>query len=104
MQAWEVKIRHTGSLCSYGALSNEMYHDKIVFGLHNDTMQAKLLKTHLKPDNTAKSMADAVMEAKVLESTHMVNKLIADSTKSTTDEQVHWVRHREMKLCREPGT
>ena len=67
-------------------------------------MQAELLKTHLKSDNTAKSMADVVTEAKVLESAHMANKLIEDSTKSTTDEQVHCVRHREMKLRREPGT
>ena len=104
MQAWEVKIRNAGSLCSYDALSNEMYRDKFVFGLHNDTMQAQLLKTHLKPDNTAKSMADVLTEAKVLESAHMANKLIEDSTKSTIGKQVHCVRHREMKLCREPGT
>lgn len=69
VQAWEVKIRHVGSLCPYGAL-DEMYCDKFVFGLHIDTMQAKLLKTHLWPDNTAKSMAYVVTEAKALESAH----------------------------------
>ena len=104
VQAWKVKVRHAGSLCSYGAFSDEIYRDKFVFGLHNDTMRAELLKTHLKPDNSAKSMADVVTEAKALESAHTANKLIADSTKSTTEEQVHWVRHREMKLRREPGT
>ena len=34
----------------------------------------------------------------------MANKLIADSTKSTTEEQVHCIRHKEMKLRREPCT
>ncbi|KAL9951501.1 hypothetical protein ACROYT_G044170 [Oculina patagonica] len=104
VQAWEVKIRQAGSLCSYGAHSDEMYRNKFVFGLHNDAMQAKLLKTHLKVYNTAKSMGDVVTEAKALETAHMANKLIADSTKSTTEEQVHWVGHKEMKLSREPGT
>lgn len=81
-----------------------MYRDKFVFGLQNDAMRAELFKTHLKLDNTAKTMGDVVMEAKALESAHTANKLIADSTKSTTVEQVHWVRHKEMKLGREPGT
>ena len=53
------------------------------------TIRAELLKTHLKPDNTAKSMADVVMEGKALESAHVANKLLSDSTKSTTEEQVH---------------
>ncbi len=49
-------------------------------------------------------MGDVVTEAKALESAHTANKQIADSTKSTTEEQVHWVRHKEMKLRREPRT
>ena len=104
VQAWEVRVRQAGSLCSYGTLSDEMYRDKFIFGLNNDAMQAELLKTHLKPDNTPKSMADVVTEAKALESAYTANKLIADSSKSTIEERVHWVKHKEMKLRREPGT
>ena len=70
-----------------------MYRDKFIFGLNNDAMRAELLKTHLKPDNTPKSMADVVTEAKFLESAYTANKLIADSSKSTIEERVHWVRH-----------
>ena len=49
-------------------------------------------------------MADVVTEAKALESAYTANKLIADSSKSTIEERVHWVKHKEMKLRREPGT
>ena len=104
VQAWEVRIREAGSLCSFGTLSDEMYRDKVIFGLNNDSMRAELLKTHLKPDNTPKSMADVVTEAKALESAYTANQLIADSSKSTIEERVHWVKHKEMKLRREPGT
>ena len=52
-------------------------------------MRAELFKTHLKPDNTPKSMADVVTEAKALESAYTENKLIADSSKSTIEERVH---------------
>lgn len=104
VQAWEVRIRQAGSLCSYGTLSDEIYRDKFIFGLNNDTMQAELLKTHLKPDNTPKSIANVVTEAKALESAYTANKLMADSSKSTIHEPVHWVKHKEMKLHREPGT
>ena len=45
-----------------------------------------------------------VTEAKALESAYTANKLIVDSSKSTVEERVHWVKHKEMKLCREPGT
>ena len=104
VQAWEVRIRQAGSLCSYETLSDEMYRDKFIFGLNNDAMRAELLKTHLKPDNTPKSMTDVVTEAKALESAYTANKLMADSSKSTIEERVHWVKHKEMKLRREPGT
>ena len=67
-------------------------------------MRAELLKTHLKADNTPKSMADVVTEAKALKSAYTANKLIADSSKSTIEERVHWVKNKEMKLRREPGT
>lgn len=43
VQASEVKIRQAGSLCCYDTLHDKMYRDKFVFGLHNDTMWAKLL-------------------------------------------------------------
>ena len=95
VQAWEVRIWRAGSLCSYGTLSDEIYRDKFIFGLNN-AMRAELLKTHLKPD--------VVTEAKALESAYTANKLIADSSKSTIKERVHWVKHKEMKLRREPGT
>ena len=81
-----------------------MYRDKFIFGLNNDAMRAELLKTHLKPDNTPKSMADVVTEAKALESAYTANKLIADSSKPNIDERVHWVKQKEIKLRREPGT
>ena len=73
-----------------------MYRDKFIIGLNNDTMRAELLKTHLKPDNTPNSMADVVTKAKALESAYTANKLITDSSKSTTEERVHWVKHKEM--------
>ena len=85
-------------------LCDEMYRDKFILGLNNDAMRAELLKTHLKPDNTPKSMADVVTEAKALESAYTANKLIADSSKLNIDERVHWVKHKEIKLRREPGT
>lgn len=47
VQAWEVNIMQAGRLFSYGAPSDEMFHDKFAFGLHNDAMQSKLLKTHV---------------------------------------------------------
>ena len=63
-----------------------MYCDKFIFGLNNDAMRAELLKTHLKPDNTPKSMADVVTEAKALESAYTANKLIARREPGTC----HW--------------
>ena len=68
IQEWEVKVRQAGSLSLYDALSDEMCRDKFAFGLHDATMRAELLKTHLKPDGTPKNMQDAVSKAKALES------------------------------------
>ena len=48
VQEWEVKVRQAGSLCSYNTSTDEMCRDKFVFGLHDDTMRAELLKTHVK--------------------------------------------------------
>ena len=60
-------MRTGGQLCWYNALANEMCHDKFVFGLHDGTMRAELLKTHLKSDGMPKNMQDVVAEAKALE-------------------------------------
>ena len=103
VQEWEVKVRQAGSLCSYNTSTDEMCRDKFVFGLHDDTMRAELLKTHLKSDGTPKSMQDVVAEAKALESAQKANKLITDATKGIED-QVNWISHKQMKLKREPGT
>ena len=103
VQEWEVKVRQAGSLCSYNALTDEMCRDKFVFGLHDGTMRAELLKTHLKSDGMPKNMQDVVAEAKALESAQKANKLITDATKGI-EEQVNWISHKQMKLKREPGT
>lgn len=103
VQEWEVKVRQAGSLCSYNALTDEMCRDKFVFGLHDGTMRAELLKTHLKSDGMPKNMQDVVADAKALESAQKANKLITDATKGI-EEQVNWISHKQMKLKREPGT
>ena len=97
VQDWEVKVRQAGSLCSYNSLTNEMCRDKFVFGLHDGTMRAELLKAHLKPDGAPKNMQDVVAEAKALESAQKANKL-------RIEEQINWISHKQMKLRREPGT
>ena len=103
VQEWEVKIRQAGSMCAYDALNDEMCRDKFVFGLHDGTMRTELLKTHLKTDGTPKTMQDVVTEAKALESAQKANKLISDTEKGI-EEQVNWMRHKQMKLKRDPGT
>ena len=80
-----------------------MCRDKFVFGLHDGTMRAELLKTHLKSDGTPKNMEDVVAEAKALESAQKANKVITDASKGI-EEQVNWISHKQMKLKREPGT
>jgi hypothetical protein len=37
-----------------------MCRGTFVFGLQQEAMRSELLKTHLKPDNTPKSMFDVV--------------------------------------------
>ena len=100
VQEWEVKVRQASSLCLYNALTDEMCRDKFVFGLHDGTMRAELLKTHLKSDGMPKNMQDVVAKAKAIES---AQKLITDATKGI-EEQVNWISHKQMKLKREPGT
>ena len=72
VQEWEVKVKQTGSLCSYNTLTDEM---------HDDTMRVGLLKSHLKSDGAPKNMQDVVAQAKALESAQKANKLITDATK-----------------------
>ena len=38
--------------------------DKFVFGLHSGNIRTEILKTHLKPSNTLKTMQDVVAETK----------------------------------------
>ena len=105
IQEWEVKVRQASSLCAYGELTDELTRDKFIFGLNEDHTRTELLKTHVKPDNTKKTLQDVVAEARAIESAKQTNKLIVDSSKGT-DEEVHWtgLRHSQMKLRREPGT
>ena len=67
---------------------SEMCRDKFVFGLHDGTWRAELLKTHLKSDGVPKNMQDVVGEAKALESAQKANKRITDATKGI-EEQVN---------------
>ena len=67
IQDWEVQIRQAGSLCEYGDITDIMYRDKFVFGLCNNTIRTELLKTHLRPDNTPKALADVVADAQSME-------------------------------------
>jgi hypothetical protein len=103
IQEWEDKIRQSGSLCAYGGISDELCRDKFVFGLDDSSIRAELLKTHMKPDNTPKTLPDVVAEAKAMESAQKANKLIGNRTQNI-EEQVHWVSHKDLKLKREPGT
>ena len=98
-------MRQASSLCAYGELTDELTRDKFRFGLNEDHTRTDLLKTHVKPDNTKKTMHDVVAEARAIESAKQTNKLIVDSSKGT-DEEVHWtgLRYSQMKLRREPGT
>ena len=81
-----------------------MCRDKFVFGLHSGVICTELLKTHLKADNTPKTMQDVVTDAKSIESAQKTNKLIGETTKGSLEEQVNWTSHRDMKLEQAPGT
>ncbi|CAB4033980.1 Hypothetical predicted protein [Paramuricea clavata] len=86
-------------------MTDEMCRDKFVFGLHSGSIG--LLKTHLKPNNTLKTMQDVVAEAKAIESTQKTNKIIGEAKKGLEtkglEEQVNWTSRRNMKLKRDPG-
>lgn len=97
VQEWEVKVRQASSLFPY-ALTDEMCRNKFVFGLHNGTIRAELLKTP-KSDGAPKSMQDVVAKAKALASAQKANKLILDATKGV-EEQVSWISlNPQMKPC-----
>ena len=103
IQEWEVKVRQVGSFCGYGQLCDELSRDKFVFGLNDEHMRTELLKTHVKPDKSAKTLSDVAVEARAIESATQANQLIAGSAKCA-EEEVHSLRHSQMKLRREPGT
>ena len=66
---------------------------KFVFGLHDGTMRAELLKTHFKSDGTPKNMQDVVADAKALESAQKTNKLITESSRSRgREDERPWER------------
>ena len=95
IQEWEVKVRQASSLCAYGDLTDELTRDKFIFGLNEDHTRTELLKTHVKLDNSKKTLQEVVAGARAIESAKQTNKLIVDSSKGT-DEEVHWtgLRHR----------
>ena len=64
IQEWEVKVRQASSLCAYGELTDELTRDKFIFGLNEDHTRTELLKTHVKPDNSKKTLQDVVAEAR----------------------------------------
>ena len=106
VQDWETRVRQSGSLCNYGALTDQMYQDKFIFGIQDSDIRTELLKCHLKPDKTEKALSDVVGEARALESARQTNKLIGDANKNI-EENVNWVTkkaHKDTKLKREPGT
>ena len=74
VQDWETRVRQSGSLCNYGALTDQMYQDKFIFGIQDSDIRTELLKCHLKPDKTEKALSDVVGEARALESARQTNK------------------------------
>ena len=56
VQDWEVWVRQLGTLCDFGVNADEMCCDKFVFGLSQEAIRTNLLKTHLKVDQTNKSL------------------------------------------------
>ena len=74
IQEWEVKVKQADSLCGYGQLSDELCRDKFIFGLNSEHMRTELLKTHVKPDDAAKTLSDVVAEATAIESATQANQ------------------------------
>ena len=100
VQDWEVRVRQAVSLCDYQDSQDMHARDKFIFGLDCDIIRTELLKTHLKPDGSAKTMSDVSAEAKALETAQKANKLISDSVNKSGE--VHWTRQARLK--RERGT
>lgn len=101
IQDWEVRVQQGSALCEYQEKMDEMSRDKFIFGLFDENIRKELLKTHLKADNTKKTMRDVVNEGKALETSYRTSKMIGDSK---LHKQVNWTSHRDMKLQREKGT
>lgn len=53
VQQWEMRVRHSGNLCQYSNLTDEMCRDKFVFGI-DPTICTELLKSHLTQEKTQK--------------------------------------------------
>ena len=83
---WEVKVRQAGSLCGYGQLYDELCRDKLIFGLNGKHIRTELLKIHVKPGNSAKTLSDVVAEARTTESATQANQLITGSAKGAEEE------------------
>ena len=82
-----------------------MCPDKYVFGVSQEVICTNLLKTHLKADQTNKSLYDMVCEAKAMETAKQANKLMMDS--QGMEETVHFTQqkhHKDMRLKHQPGT
>ena len=94
VQDWEVKVRQAGNLCEYAPISDKKCRDKFVFGLHNDILRTDLLRTHLKSDNSSKTMSDVVAEAKALEAAQKASKMMGSSA-SALEEQVNWTYDKQ---------
>ena len=60
-------VRQAGSVCGYDDLSDELCREKLIFGLNEDTVRTELLKAHIKPDNSEKSLSDVVSEARAIQ-------------------------------------
>ena len=73
IQEWEVKVKQAGSLCGYGQLSDKLCQDKFIFFLNGEHMRMELL-THVKPDNSAKTLSDEVAETRAIEPATQVNQ------------------------------
>lgn len=60
-------VRQAGRVCGYDDLSDELCREKLIFGLNEDTVRTELLKAHIKPDNSEKSLSDVVSEARAIQ-------------------------------------
>ena len=75
-----------------------MCHDNFVFGLHSGVIHTELLKSHLKADNTPKTMQDVVTDAKAqFQPRKGTNSW--EATKGSLEEQVSWTSPWSCHWC-----